>query len=206
MSKRTSTRSGLKRSVTEPSYKVGYTYDQLLKLSEKELKALYSKSRSVLRKRVERMESRGLQYVPDYNYTRNSLLKTTKEVAKEVNSPKQWAQRIRNIEIQLNRSVYTLSGARKYYKSMLENQGYFEPGENIDIEGLNKFFELARSMSESVEFDSDRIIQEWRELTKEEFTNGQSELQEEWLRFKKPFEKPKERSTPGSKLKQLIRG
>lgn len=189
-----------------PSYKVGYTYDQLLKLSEKELKVLYSKSRSVLRKRVERMESKGLQYVPDYNYTRNTLLKTTKEVAKEVNSPKQWAQRIRNIEIQLNRSVYTLSGARKYYKSMLENQGYIEPGENIDIEGLNKFFELSRSMNEGVEFDSDRVIQEWRELTKNEFKGRKSELQKAWLRFNQPFEKPKGRSTPGNKLKQAIRG
>lgn len=196
----------MSKRVTAPSYKVGYTYDQLLKLSEKELRALYSKSRSVLRKRVERMESKGLQYVPDYNYTRNTLLKTTKEVAQEINNPKQWAQRIRNIEIQLNRSVYTLSGARRYYKSMLENQGYIEPGENIDIEGLNKFFELARSMNESVEFDSDRVIQEWRELTKDELKNGQSELQKAWLRFNQPFNKPKGRVSPGNKLKQAIRG
>lgn len=195
-----------KRSAAAPSYKVGYTYDQLLKLSEKELKALYSKSRSVLRKRVERMEAKGLQYVPDYNYTRNTLLKTTKEVAQEINNPKQWAQRIRNIEIQLNRSVYTLKGARRYYKSMLENQGYIEPGEDIDIEGLNKFFELARSLNESVEFDSDRVIQEWRELTKGELKNGQSELQEAWLRFNQPFNKPKGRVSPGNKLKQAIRG
>lgn len=195
-----------KHSAAAPSYKVGYTYDQLLKLSEKELKALYSKSRSVLRKRVERMEAKGLQYVPDYNYTRNTLLKTTKEVAQEINNPKQWAQRIRNIEIQLNRSVYTLKGARRYYKSMLENQGYIEPGEDIDIEGLNKFFELARSLNESVEFDSDRVIQEWRELTKGELKNGQSELQEAWLRFNQPFNKPKGRVSPGNKLKRAIRG
>lgn len=206
MSKRTSSQSGLKRSVTEPSYKVGYTYDQLLKLSEKELRALYSKSRSVLRKRIERMEGKGLQYVPDYNYTKNTLLKTTKEVAQEVSNPKQWAQRIRNIEIQLNRPVYTLSGARKYYKSMLENQGYIEPGEKIDIEGLNKFFDLARSMSDGAEFDSDRVIQEWKELSKGEIKNGQSEFQSAWLRFNQPFEKPKGRETRGDKLKQAIRG
>lgn len=204
MSKRKSTQSALKLSASAPSYKLGYTYEQLQNLTEKELKRLYSKTRSVLRKRVERMTEKGVQYVPGYNWVKNELLLPVSKAAEKINNPKQWAQRVYSMGQVLGREEYTVKGATKYYKAMLENQGFIAPGESLDVEGLNRFFQLARSMVQEADFDSDRVIQEWRELHNG-MTEGKSELQKRWLEFNSPYKKPTGNTTPGKKLKSVVK-
>lgn len=203
-----SNKRALARSVTAPSFKPSYTYAQLENLTERQLRREYSKVRSVLRKRIERIEKSGFGFIPDMEGVKRNLL-PVKEVAKKQEGidpgaiNRNWATRINSMYQALGKKTFTVQGARAYYKTALEFAGFIEPGEKINMDDLNRFFSLWHAEGLEGLYNSDDVIDQFRELSSGK-DSGYSELQKRWLEYNRPMTRaPAKGSGSGSRLKSM---
>lgn len=208
MRKNKSTQKALARSATAPRFKPDYTYAQLEKLTERELKREYSKVRSVLRKRIERIEQSGFGFVPDMEGVKRNLLPVKEVVRKQEGIDpgainRNWATRINSMYQALGKKTFTVSGARAYYRQALEFSGYIDQGERINMDDLNKFFSLWHTEGLDGLYGSETVIDQFRELSSGK-TENLSELQKRWLEFNRPMKRPQARGkSNGAKLKAM---
>lgn len=203
-----SNKKGLARSVTAPSFKPSYTYAQLENLTERQLKREYSKVRSVLRKRIERIEKSGYGFIPGMEGVKRNLL-PVKDVTKKQEGidpgaiNRNWATRINSMYQALGKKTFTVQGARAYYKTALEFAGFIEPGEEINMGDLNRFFSLWHAEGLEGLYSSEDVIDQFRELSSGK-DSGYSELQKRWLEYNRPITRaPAKGSSSGSRLKSM---